>query len=109
MGISVDPSSLESAITDIQMMDNGAYVDTITIAGKTITGRQMRETVLGFKIKSAAFDISFSGDNVVFTTHGYGHGAGMSQWGAHYYAVKEGWSYSQILSHYYQGTTLSTR
>jgi stage II sporulation protein D len=37
--------------------------------------------------------------------HGWGHGLGMSQWGAYGYA-KHGWSYDRILAHYYQGTTL---
>ena len=37
--------------------------------------------------------------------HGWGHGLGMSQWGAYGYA-KHGWTYDAILAHYYQGTTL---
>jgi stage II sporulation protein D len=37
--------------------------------------------------------------------HGWGHGLGMSQWGAYGYA-KHGWTYDRILAHYYQGTTL---
>jgi stage II sporulation protein D len=37
--------------------------------------------------------------------HGFGHGLGMSQWGAYGYA-KHGWSYDRILAHYYTGTTL---
>ncbi|HET7043499.1 MAG TPA: SpoIID/LytB domain-containing protein [Gaiellaceae bacterium] len=37
--------------------------------------------------------------------HGWGHGLGMSQWGARGYAL-HGWTYDRILAHYYQGTTL---
>jgi stage II sporulation protein D len=37
--------------------------------------------------------------------HGWGHGLGMSQWGAYGYA-KHGWTYDRILAHYYTGTTL---
>ncbi len=37
--------------------------------------------------------------------HGWGHGLGMSQWGAYGYA-KHGWTYDRILAHYYSGTTL---
>ena len=37
--------------------------------------------------------------------HGWGHGLGMGQWGAYGYA-KHGWTYEQILAHYYLGTTL---
>ena len=42
---------------------------------------------------------------VVFSGHGWGHGLGLSQWGAYGYA-KHGWTYDQILAHYYSGTTL---
>ncbi len=37
--------------------------------------------------------------------HGWGHGLGLSQWGAYGYA-QHGWTYQQILAHYYTGTTL---
>ncbi len=48
-----------------------------------------------------------SGPLLVFTGHGWGHGVGMSQYGAYGYA-QHGWSAQQILSHYYPGTTLGT-
>jgi SpoIID/LytB domain protein len=41
----------------------------------------------------------------VITGRGWGHGVGMAQWGAYGYA-QQGWTYDQILAHYYQGTTL---
>jgi stage II sporulation protein D len=40
-----------------------------------------------------------------FTGHGWGHGLGMSQWGAYGYA-RHGWTYDKILAHYYSGTTV---
>lgn len=40
------------------------------------------------------------------TTYGYGHGVGMSQYGANEFA-KAGWSFDQILLHYYPGTALA--
>src|SRR4051812_17659042 len=43
---------------------------------------------------------------LVVTGHGWGHGVGMSQWGAYGYA-KHGWRYDRILAHYYPGTQLS--
>jgi len=46
-----------------------------------------------------------SGPLLVFTGHGWGHGVGMSQYGAYGYA-QHGWSAQQILSHYYPGTTV---
>jgi SpoIID/LytB domain protein len=46
-----------------------------------------------------------SGALFVFTGHGWGHGVGMSQWGAYGYA-QHGWTYPKILAHYYPGTKL---
>ena len=64
----------------------------------------VRETLLQSKIRSAAFEVEYDEDDEVFifTTYGYGHGVGMSQLGANYYA-KQGWSYDEILEHYYSG------
>jgi len=41
-----------------------------------------------------------------FTTYGYGHGVGLSQNGANHYASYSGWDYTQILQHYYPGTSI---
>jgi SpoIID/LytB domain protein len=45
------------------------------------------------------------GPSVTLSGHGFGHGIGMSQVGAYGYAVTLGWSWDQILGHYYGGTT----
>ncbi len=45
-------------------------------------------------------------DSVVFYSYGYGHGVGMSQNGANFYAMYDGWTYDQILNLYYPGTVL---
>ncbi|CAM3134699.1 stage II sporulation protein D [Filibacter tadaridae] len=68
------------------------------------TGREMRE-LLG--LASTDFNIAFDLTNniVHVTTTGYGHGVGMSQYGAEAYA-KKGWKAEKILSHYYSGTAL---
>jgi stage II sporulation protein D len=42
---------------------------------------------------------------LIVTGHGWGHGVGMSQWGAYGYAL-HGWNYKRILSHYYPGTKM---
>lgn len=42
--------------------------------------------------------------DVVLTGHGFGHGRGLSQWGAYGYATRFGWNHLQILSHYYSNT-----
>lgn len=57
-------------------------------------------------LKSTLFNISVSGNTVYVTGRGFGHGIGLSQWGAHNLAA-QGYSYQQILSHYYQGVVLS--
>ena len=44
-----------------------------------------------------------AGTALIVTGHGWGHGVGMSQWGAYGYAL-HGWNYKRILSHYYPGT-----
>ena len=50
---------------------------------------------------------STASTTVVLSGHGWGHGMGMSQWGAYGYAL-HGWSYSAILAHYYTGTALGS-
>ncbi|MBQ8079892.1 MAG: sporulation protein, partial [Oscillospiraceae bacterium] len=49
---------------------------------------------------------SVSDGYFAFSTYGYGHGVGMSQNGANFYAINAGWNYQDILFHYYPGTTL---
>lgn len=83
---------------------SGNYVNKITIAGKTTTGKNVRSI---FGLRSACFDVKYSNGNFVFTTKGYGHGVGMSQWGAHFYAIKQGWNFEKIVCHYYKGVTLA--
>jgi SpoIID/LytB domain protein len=51
---------------------------------------------------------AFPGGIVRVDGHGWGHGRGLSQWGALGYAIDDGWTYSQILDHYYGGTTAGT-
>jgi stage II sporulation protein D len=82
---------------------DGNYVDTVSIDGKkTISGADLREDVMNYNIRSAAFDVTFDGQNFVFTTYGYGHGVGLSQNGANILA-KQGYSYLDILRFYYTG------
>lgn len=56
-------------------------------------------------IRSTDFDVHISGDVAIFSGVGYGHGVGLCQWGAEKRA-EEGFSYREILSYYYPGTTL---
>ncbi|WP_432363916.1 stage II sporulation protein D [Sporosarcina sp. UB5] len=69
-----------------------------------MSGREMREA-LG--LASTDFDIAYDVTNeiVLITTKGYGHGVGMSQYGAEAFAQK-GWTAENILTYYYSGTTI---
>ncbi len=84
---------------------DGGYNAQMKVGGKTTTGRVMRESVLN--LRSAAFEIDYDegSGKFTFTVYGYGHGVGMSQNGANLYA-QQGWSYEEILDHYYPGTTV---
>ena len=104
----VDPYSYSSDPADWfgdYEYSNGKYISTIEVCGRNIKGRYVREGLLQSKIRSAAFEVEYddSTEQFIFTTYGYGHGVGMSQLGANYYA-KQGWSYVEILEHYYTGT-----
>lgn len=88
---------------DIRGYNDGDYVTSVRIDGqKTVSGRYLRESVLG--IRSAAFDCEYDDGEFHITTYGYGHGVGMSQWGAYLYATQKGWDYKDIIEHYYPGT-----
>ncbi|MGD1932132.1 MAG: SpoIID/LytB domain-containing protein [Leptolyngbyaceae cyanobacterium] len=71
---------------------------------RVMTGGDLRTAL---SLRSTLFSITISGDTVQVTGRGYGHGIGMSQWGAHNMAT-QGYSYQQILGHYYQGAQLAT-
>lgn len=79
-------------------------VKTIEIGGKTFTGRDLREKL---ELRSTDFEVTAKNDYLIFTTKGYGHGVGMSQYGANGMA-KEGKSYQEIISYYYQGTKVAS-
>ncbi|MBR6266761.1 MAG: SpoIID/LytB domain-containing protein, partial [Selenomonadaceae bacterium] len=68
---------------------------------KTITGNEMRSIL---KLRSTLFDVNISKNQVMIAGYGWGHGLGLSQWGAKAYADK--WSYDKILYHYYKDTKL---
>ena len=81
----------------------------------TVSGRWFRENLLarqsvdGRSLRSQCFTVSYNADLdcFIFDVYGYGHGCGMSQWGAIGYA-RNGWGYQDILTHYFVGTTITT-
>lgn len=76
----------------------------ITINNKTFLGTEVRN-LLG--LRSTDFTISIKDDEVQITTKGYGHGVGMSQYGANGMA-NVGFNYEEILKYYYQNIEIKT-
>lgn len=91
------------SVISILSYTDGGNIKEININGNNFSGKKVRE-LLG--LRSTDFDISISDNNANITTRGYGHGVGMSQYGANGMA-NAGYSYKDILSHYYPGTTLT--
>lgn len=81
---------------------NSGYVMNYEIGGKRVTGQKIRNA---FGLRSACFTLKYSGGKFVFNVRGYGHGVGMSQYGANEMA-KQGATYQEIIAHYYQGTEI---
>ena len=82
--------------------DYSNRIETISINKKTYTGTEIRKK---FNLRSTDFTITVENNDIIFTTKGYGHGVGMSQYGANAMA-KEGSNYKDILEYYYQGVTI---
>ncbi len=93
----------------------------LKVQGRSPTGRARRVELgshsidavtfrqqLGYmKLKSLSFEIAKGKDGFTLEGQGFGHGAGLCQWGARVYAEK-GWDFQKILQHYYPGTELQT-
>ncbi|MBQ7136371.1 MAG: stage II sporulation protein D [Bacilli bacterium] len=100
LGISFNQDTL---IEILERNDSGR-ISRIKIDENYYTGIELRN-LLG--LRSADFDINVDTDKVVITTRGYGHGVGMSQYGANGMG-NIGKTYTEILKHYYPGTTIKT-
>ena len=80
-------------------------METVTLFGKEFTGSDIRSA---FSLRSANFDLEMGEETVTFTVRGYGHGVGMSQFGANTMA-SQGSKYKEILAWYYKGCTVGNR
>lgn len=80
----------------------GNRIGKIQIGEKTFTGKEIREK-LG--LPSSSFEWSMNNGRLVVTTYGYGHGVGMSQWGAHGMA-QSGKTAKDIVQYFYQGIAI---
>lgn len=81
--------------------DAGGII-TVQLGGVTVEGTAVREL---FGLQSTNFTITTTDDSITFHTIGYGHGVGLSQYGAKYMA-EQGADYTEILAHYYPSTVL---
>ena len=96
-------SSDLNKLLNVSNIDIPNHVKSITINNKTYTGIEFRKLL---NLRSTDFTIEKQDNNYIITTIGYGHGVGMSQYGANQMA-KEGSSYKEILNHYYENTEIS--
>ena len=88
-------------IGDVTLTDAGR-VASAKVGGVSVTGKELRSL---YGLRSAAFTVEAAGDSVTFRVTGYGHGVGMSQYGANALA-KEGKTWREILQWYYTGVTI---
>ena len=96
--LSGDPSGW---FQNLQPTSSGG-VDTVDVGGVSVKGTALRSL---FGLRSANFTVTTGADGVTFSVTGYGHGVGMSQYGANAMA-KEGATWQEILEHYYTGVTI---
>ncbi len=98
------PKDPENWIKNITRSEAGGVL-TAEIGGVTLAGSRIRGL---FDLRSANFTVQYDDGNFVFTVKGYGHGVGMSQYGANLMA-KGGATYKEILLHYYTGVSLESK
>ena len=82
--------------------DESGRVSSAVLGGVSVSGIELRGL---FSLRSTAFSLEYTDGAFVFTVIGYGHGVGMSQYGANVLALG-GYSYTDILAHYYPGTEI---
>ncbi|RAL24630.1 stage II sporulation protein D [Thermoflavimicrobium daqui] len=82
---------------------SGKRIAKLQIGNQTFTGREIREA---FQLASSDFTLKMDRNRIIFTVYGYGHGVGLSQWGANIMAQR-GKKMEEIILHYYQGVHIS--
>ena len=101
LGIAADSAAPERWFGETTLTASG-YAASLPVCGQTVSGTALRRA-LG--LRSACFTIRYQDGSFLITTKGYGHGVGLSQWGAKALA-EQGWTYEAILTHYFPGTQL---
>ncbi|MBO4523764.1 MAG: stage II sporulation protein D [Ruminococcus sp.] len=95
-------SDMKEWLKVMSVSDSGTVL-TVAIGDITVSGSEIKDA-LG--LRSASFEISFFDNQAEITTKGFGHGVGMSQYGANAMAA-EGKNWREILSHYYPNCIIS--
>lgn len=85
----------------VEKRTQSGYVLCVRAGGKTFSGDDIRRCL---SLRSNNFYVDINGDTANFVVYGYGHGIGMSQYGAEYMAGN-GAGYREILAHYYTGVS----
>ena len=101
LGIDIDKNTK----IEILSKDESGRVSKIKVEDKVYTGVEFR-TLLG--LRSTDFDITITENGLEIITRGYGHGVGMSQYGANEMA-KLGYNYKDIINHYYQNVKITSQ
>ena len=83
---------------------DGVHVESVTIGGVSVSGPSVRSI---FGLRSASFTAEAGDGKITFYVTGYGHGVGLSQYGANAMA-EAGSTWREILEHYYAGVTIGT-
>lgn len=99
MGFSGSHATAKPAIKVIDRTE-GKRIKSIKINGKSFSGREVRERL---NLASSQFTWKIKKNDIIITTYGFGHGVGMSQWGANGMA-QEGHKAEDIVRYYYSGT-----
>lgn len=92
----------ETLTVEITSQTATGRIKTLKINGTEFNGRDFASKL---SLRSNCFTISQNEQNITITTKGFGHGVGMSQYGANGMA-KEGYNYKKILKHYYSNTKI---
>lgn len=92
----------EKWITIEKISPSGTVLEAL-VGDVRVSGSDIREA---FALRSADFTVKWTDEEAVFTTKGYGHGVGMSQYGANYMA-QNGKNWREILEHYYPNAEIS--
>ena len=101
LGLLPDPAAPASWFGEAALTPSG-YVASLPVCGQSVTGPALRKA-LG--LRSACFTVQYQEGSFLLTTKGYGHGVGLSQWGAKALA-EQGQSAEEILAHYFPETEL---